>query len=107
MRGRDEGPPYHAILVGKNYGGSGTYNIHAACRPGPVRITVHETGMTPTTPPNFPFSLRISVEDTRMIYEGVVHDGQVIVDTVRSGVRIMTGGLADEPFRIEYDCEND
>lgn len=104
-RGSDEGPDYHAIFVGQNFGGNGNYNVYAKCRPGNVKVIVHDDGTAgPPEQANYPFTLTISVDDSKVVYSGVVRDGQVISKTVGTRVRIVTGGINDRPFRIEYDC---
>lgn len=105
-RGSDEGPAYHAIFTGQNFGGHGTYNVGVRCRQGPARVTVHNNGMDGRySPPPYPFSLNISVEDERFVFRGVVADGQVIRFPVRARLRVMTGGINESPFRIEYECD--
>lgn len=106
-RGSDEGPAYHAILVGQNFGGNGTYNVYADCRAGRVKITIHDDGLsTANAKEGGPATLNVSVNDATMIYGGAIHDGQVITGSVGTRVRLMTGWRGDHQFRIEYDCRN-
>jgi len=98
-RGVSQGPDYHAVLVGMNYGGDGGYNVWANCRPGTVRVTIHEDGVDSGRT-----SVSVSADDKTMLYSGYVHDGYVITGRVTTRVRVMTGWPGSKPFRIEYDC---